>query len=122
MFDEAWGVELAVTTPRLMTALVEVAVSVGDLVRVFQVQQGQATMVELTLPADSPYAGKRAGDVEFPGETVLVGIIREDHPIAPSRDDSLEPHDELLFITTPDTEDELEAMLSPGQRPPREAE
>ena len=58
----------------------------------------------------------------FPGETVLVGIIREDHPIAPSRDDSLEPHDELLFITTADQEDALEAMLSPGQRPPREEE
>ena len=83
MFDEAWGVDVAVSTPRLMTALVEEAVSVGDLVRIFQFQQGKATMVELTLPPDSPYAGKRVGDVEFPGETVLVGIIREDHPIAP---------------------------------------
>ena len=119
MFDEAWGVDVAVSTPRLMTALVEEAVSIGDLVRIFQFQQGKATMVELTLPAESPYAGKRVGDVDFPGETVLVGIIREDHPIAPSRDDSLEPHDELLFITTPDSEDELEAMLSPGQRNPR---
>ena len=102
MFDEAWGVDVAVSTPRLMTALVEEAVSVGDLVRIFQFQQGKATMVELTLPVDSPYAGKRVGDVPFPGDTVLVGIIREDHPIAPSRDDALEPHDELLFITTPD--------------------
>ena len=119
MFDEAWGVDVAVSTPRLMTALVEEAVSVGDLVRIFQFQQGQATMVELTLPADSPYAGKRAGDVDFPGETVLVGIIREDHPIAPSRDDSLEAHDELLFLATPEIEDALEAMLSPGDRNPR---
>jgi trk system potassium uptake protein TrkA len=102
-----------------MTALVEEAVSVGDLVRIFQFQQGKATMVELTLPPDSPYAGKRVGDVDFPGETVLVGIIREDHPIAPTRDDSLEPHDELLFISTPEFEDELEAMLSPGERQPR---
>ncbi len=53
---------------------------------------------------------------------MLVGIIREDHPIAPSRDDSLEPHDELLFISTPEFEDELEAMLSPGQRVPRGAD
>ena len=63
MFDEAWGVDVAVSTPRLMTALVEEAVSVGDLVRIFQFQQGRATMVELTLPTDSPYAGKRVGDV-----------------------------------------------------------
>ena len=119
MFDEAWGVDVAVSTPRLMTALVEEAVSVGDLVRIFQFQQGRATMVELTLPTNSPYAGARVGDVPFPGNTVLTGIIREGHPIAPSRDDALEPLDELLFLATPDVEDDLEAMLSPSNRQPR---
>jgi trk system potassium uptake protein TrkA len=59
MFDEAWGVDVAVSTPRLMTALIEEAVSVGDLVRIFEFQQGRAMMVEITLPADSPYAGTR---------------------------------------------------------------
>jgi trk system potassium uptake protein TrkA len=122
MFDEAWGVDVAVSTPRLMTALVEEAVSIGDLVRIFTFGQGQSTMVELTLPEDSPYAGKRVGDVPWPDDGVLVGIIREDHPIAPSRDDSLEAHDELLFLATPEIEDALEAMLSPGERPPREKE
>ncbi len=57
MFDEAWGVDVAVSTPRLMTALIEEAVSVGDLVRIFQFQQGHATMVGLTLPDASPYVG-----------------------------------------------------------------
>jgi trk system potassium uptake protein TrkA len=120
MFDEAWGVDVAVSTPRLMTALVEEAVSVGDLVRIFTFGQGNSTMVELTLPENSPYAGKRVGDVPWPDDSVLVGIIREDHPIAPSRDDSLEAHDELLFLATPTVEDALEAMLSPGERKPRE--
>jgi trk system potassium uptake protein len=122
MFDEAWGVDVAVSTPRLMTALVEEAVSVGDLVRIFTFGQGQSTMVELTLPEDSPYAGKRVGDVPWPPDCVLVGIIREDHPIAPSRDDSLEAHDELLLLATPEIEDELEAILSPGDRAPRDKE
>ncbi|MBC7308589.1 MAG: TrkA family potassium uptake protein [Actinomycetales bacterium] len=114
MFDETWGVDVAVSTPRLMTALIEEAVSVGDLVRIFTFQQSSATMVELTLPDDSPYAGARVGDVPFPPDTALVGIIREHHPIAPSPDDTLEPDDELLFITAPDVELDLENMLSPG--------
>jgi trk system potassium uptake protein TrkA len=119
LFDEAWGVDVAVSTPRLMTALVEEAVSVGDLVRIFQVQQGNATMVELTLPIESPYAGHRVGDLELPPECVLVAILREDKAIAPTRDDSIEGGDELLFVSTPETEDALEQMLSPGQRPTR---
>ncbi len=120
MFDESWGVDVAVSTPRLMTALVEEAVSIGDLVRVFEFRQAKASMVELTLPANSPYAGRRIGDVTWPIDTVLVGIIREDRPIAPTRDDALEAHDELLFLTNNETEDELEDMLSPGHRVPRD--
>ena len=120
LFDETWGVDVAVSTPRIMTALIEEAVSVGDLVRIFTFQQGRATMVELTMPDDSPYAGARVGDVALPGDTVLVGIIREQHPIAPSPDDTLEPHDELLFLTSPDSELDLENMLSPGHRVKRE--
>ncbi len=119
MFDEAWGVDVAVSTPRLMTALVEEAVSVGDLVRIFEFQQGHTVMVEMTLPEDSPYAGVRLGDVPLPDDTVLVAIIRDSRPIAPTRDDTLEADDELMFVTTAEVEETLESMLSPGERPAR---
>ena len=116
MFDEAWGVDVAVSTPRLMTALVEEAVSIGELVRIFTFQQGQAAMVELTLPGDSPLAGTVVGDIVWPPDTVLVGIIRGDRPIAPTRDDALEAHDELMFITVPESEDLLQALLTPPEK------
>jgi trk system potassium uptake protein len=117
MFDEAWGVDVAVSTPRLMTALIEEAVSVGDLVRIFQFQQGRATMVSMTLPNDSTYVGVRVGALTWPADSVLVAIIRLDRPIAPSRDDVLEAHDELLFLTVPESEGDLEQMLAPGHVP-----
>ncbi len=113
MFDEAWGVDVAVSTPRLMTALVEEAVSIGELVRIFTFQQGQASMVELTLPSDSPLAGTTVGEIEWPPDTVLVAIIRGERPIAPNRDDPLEAHDELMFITVPESEDLLQSLLTP---------
>jgi trk system potassium uptake protein TrkA len=116
LFDEAWGVDVAVSTPRLMTALVEEAVSIGDLVRIFTFQQGRATLVELTLPGDSPLAGTPVGDIMWPDDTVLVGIIRGERPIPPSRDDALEAHDELIFLTVPESEEALQAVLSPRHR------
>ena len=50
LFTEAWGVDVNVSTPRIMSALVEEAVTVGDLVRLFTFRQGNANLVELTLP------------------------------------------------------------------------
>src|SRR6476660_9546953 len=58
LFTEAWGVDVNVSTPRIMSALVAEAVTVGDLVRLFTFRQGNSNLVELTLPDDSPYIGK----------------------------------------------------------------
>ena len=62
MFDESWGVDVAVSTPRMLSALVEEAVSVGDLVRLFTFRQGDANLVEITLSTDSPVVNQRVGD------------------------------------------------------------
>jgi len=43
--------------PRVLAALVEEAVSVGDLVRLLTFRQGQANLVEITLPDDAPVVG-----------------------------------------------------------------
>lgn len=76
LFDETWGVDVAVSTPRFMTALVEEAVSVGSLVSIFHFHQSGASMHELTLPEDSPVIGELVTDIELPPHTVLVGTER----------------------------------------------
>jgi trk system potassium uptake protein TrkA len=98
MFDEAWGVDVAVSTPRIMTAMVEEAVAVGDLVKIFTFHQSGAEILEVTLPSDSPMAGTRVGQVVWPRDTVLAAIVRGAQPIAPSMDDTLEAGDELLIV------------------------
>jgi trk system potassium uptake protein TrkA len=113
LFNEVWGVDVAVSTPRLMSALVEEAVSVGDLVRLLTFHEGEANLVEMTLPAESPCVGSRIGDLVWPGDVVLVAIIRDGHARPPERDGSLEAADELLFVTAQDFEDELAQMLAP---------
>lgn len=115
MFDEAWGVDVAVSTPRIMTAMVEEAVTVGDLVRIFTFHQSRADILEITLPDESPLVGLRVGQVEWPQDTVLACIVRDVRPIAPSPDDTLEGHDELLFVTGRDAElADLEKLLAHG--------
>jgi trk system potassium uptake protein TrkA len=116
MFDEAWGVDLAVSTPRIMTAMVEEAVAVGDLVKIFTFHQSGAGILELTLPDDSPVVGVRVGEVVWPHDTVLACIVRGDRPIAPSMDDTLEAHDELLLVMGHQAdEQELEQLLTRGR-------
>ncbi len=113
LFDESWGVDVAVSTPRFMTALVEEAVSIGELVRIFEFQQSHAILVEMTLPSSSPWATRRVGEVPWPADTVLTCLVREQRAIAPSDDDLLEPGDELLLVTSTASERALESLLNP---------
>ncbi|MHA4814154.1 potassium channel family protein [Streptomyces aculeolatus] len=112
LFNEAWGVDVAVSTPRLMSALVEEAVSVGDLVRLLRFSHGDANLVELTLPEESALTGTAVGDVDWPADTTLVTIIRGSTVLTPKPDDTLEAGDELLFVAAQAREEQLEELLS----------
>jgi trk system potassium uptake protein TrkA len=112
LFNESWGVDVAVSTPRLLSALVEEAVSVGDLVRLMTFRQGEANLVELTLPDDAPLAGQLVGSVAWPQDTALVAILREGRVLVPSADDTLEGGDELMFVANQSVEDALGELLS----------
>ena len=68
LFTEAWGVDVNVSTPRIMSALVEEAVTVGDLVRLFTFRQGNANLVELTLPDGLAVRRQAGGPDPVPGE------------------------------------------------------
>lgn len=113
LFTEAWGVDVNVSTPRIMSALVEEAVSIGDVVRLFTFRQSDANLVEMTLPSTSPYIGKPCGLVPWPENCRLVTILRDGQVYTPDKEQPLESGDELLFVASIDAEPELGRLLNP---------
>jgi trk system potassium uptake protein len=117
LFSEAWGVDVSVSTPRIMSALVEEAVIVGDVVRLFTFRKGNANLIELTLPEDSPYVGTPCGLIPLPEECALVAILRDGQVYRPDGEQPVEAGDELLFVSAAEVEEELERLLAPGLHP-----
>ena len=107
LFTEAWGVDVAVSTPRVLAALVEEAVEVGDVVRLFGFRQGQANLVEVTLPDDARCAGRSVREIDLPKDVALVAIVRGERVITPSPEEPLEGGDELVFVALPEAEEEI---------------
>jgi len=105
MFDSSWGVDVAVSTPRIISALVEEAVSVGDVVRLFSFRKGQANLVELTLPDLSSCIGKTVEEIELPQDASLAAIVRDGRVFAPTAADVFSAGDELLFVASAAAED-----------------
>jgi trk system potassium uptake protein TrkA len=114
LFGENWGVDVSVSTPRMLAALVEEAVAVGDLVRLMTFRQGQANLVEVTLPSETRLAGRPVKDLKLPPDSALVTILRGGRVIVPQADDALEPGDELLFVATAAVEEEIRSAVVDG--------
>ena len=104
MFDSSWGVDVAVSTPRIISALVEEAVSVGDVVRLFSFRQGQASLVELTLPDNSSCLSKTVEEITLPENSALAAIVRDGRVVTPKPHEVFTAGDELLFVATAEAE------------------
>jgi len=111
LFNEGWGVDVSVSTPHLLTALVEEAVSVGSLVRLLQFEGGSTHLVEVTLAEDSPVVGRAIADASIPRNATVVAVVRGDHLVVPHGDTILHVGDEVLVLVTGDVEGEVQRIL-----------
>ncbi|MCV7193518.1 potassium channel family protein [Mycolicibacterium brumae] len=114
LFDESWGVDVAVSTPRMLASLVEEAVAVGDLVRLLKFRSGDASLLELTLPDNTRWGGRPVRKLDLPRDAALVTILRGNRVIVPAPDEPLEGGDELLLVAVPEVEQEIRDLLLEG--------
>jgi trk system potassium uptake protein TrkA len=111
LFNETWGVDVSVSTPHLMTALVEEAVSVGSLVRLLHFSEGKAGLVEVTLAEDSPARGRPIAELGVPRDASVVAVVRDRRVVVPRGDTVLQGGDEVIALVTVDSEDAVRRIL-----------
>jgi trk system potassium uptake protein TrkA len=111
MFNETWGVDVSVSTPHLITGLVQEAVSVGSFVRLLSFEGGRAKLAEVTLAEGSPAADKEIADLGFPRDTTVVAVLRDEKVVVPRGDTILRLGDEVLVLVTSESEDAVRALL-----------
>ena len=111
MFNDMWGVDVSVSTPHLLTGLVEEAVTVGSFVRLLSLEGGKARLAEVTLAAGSPAIAKELTDLGLPRESTVVAVLRDGHVVVPRGDTVLHQGDEVLVLVTGGVEDDVRRAL-----------
>lgn len=118
LFDDLWGVDQAVSPPHLLTAMVEEAVTEGDVVPLLKLEHGAAELLEVRLDAHSAAVGQCAGDIDLPAGCVLAAVIR-DGRVVPIRDTTpLAEGDEVFAVVEAggDAHDGLRRLLIGNSR------
>ena len=111
LFTAQWGVDVPMSPPHILTALVEEAVTSGDLVRLLKLEGGQVSLVEVTIDGSSPMAGRPLYELRLPQDSAVVAVLRDGHVVIPQPETQLVAGDEIMAIATPETEDKLRAAL-----------
>jgi trk system potassium uptake protein TrkA len=112
MFNQMWGVDVSVSTPHLITALVEEAVSVGSFVRLLSFEGGRAKLAEVTLAEGSPAADREIAELGLPRDSTVVAVVRNDRVVVPRGDTMIRVGDEVLVLVTTDSEEEVRQILT----------
>ncbi|OAT69428.1 potassium transporter TrkA [Mycobacteroides immunogenum] len=118
LFGQAWGVDVAVSTPGAMVAGIEGAIDIGHLVRLMGLREGRADLTKLNLPEDNPLVGRRVADLDLPPNTALVTVVRHGTVMTPAPEDLLEAGDEMLFIANSADENAIRAAIHGAQVAP----
>ncbi len=113
LFNESWGVDVSVSTPQLLTALVEEAVTVGSVVRLMELDRSGATLVEITLDADAPAleGDTTVADLALPADAQIVAIVRDEKVLIPRDDTRLSEGDHVVVLATHGAELEIEKVF-----------
>ncbi len=111
LFTEQWGVDVPMSPPHILTSLVEEAVTTGDLVRLFKLEGGQVSLVEVTVDEEAPVAGRPLYELRLPQDSAIVAVLRRGHVVIPQPETVMAEGDELMAISRPEVEEDLRAAL-----------
>lgn len=117
LFNENWGVDQPVSTPHLITSLVEEAVSVGRLIRLLTFEGDSARLVEVRLADTSPALDEAIKDLDIPRDATIVAVVRDEHVIMPRGDTVFETGDEVMAMVTAESEEDVRRILTGPETP-----
>ncbi|MEV6019241.1 MULTISPECIES: TrkA family potassium uptake protein [unclassified Streptomyces] len=111
LFDERWGVDIAVPATTPLISLIEEATGATDTVALLRLSKAGVEVVETVITERSRTKGRALGDVALPAGTVVATIVRDGQPTAPDPAERLRPGDELLLVSHSAAEHEIHAAF-----------
>lgn len=113
LFNESWGVDVSVSTPALITSLVDEAVEVGAIIKLLKLAQGRMRLIEVTLADSAPAVaqGMTLDELRLPDSVRVVAIVRDDQPIMPTPTTRFLEFDHVILIAREDATQDCAAAF-----------
>ena len=111
MFGKDMGVDIAVSQAGLMSELLKEEATLGDLVTLLRLREGEMALVEKPIPAHSKSIGLQVRALSLPEDAVCVAVLRERRVLFPRGDLVLQADDRVIVLATTDQEKAVAEVL-----------
>jgi len=116
LFNESFGVDVALNAAEVMSSLIEEEMSLGDMMPLLKIRRGRYLLVEEKIPAGAAALGKAIKDLPLPDNCVIATIIRKGEIVVPRGITTLEEGDEVLAVVDSEGAIELARLFGPPGR------
>ena len=100
LFNESWGVDVSVSTPALITSLVDEAVEVGSIIKLLDLANGKMKLIEVTLAASAPAVANdlTLDELRLNDAVRVVAVVRREQPLTPTPTMRFLEHDHVILM------------------------
>jgi len=111
LFTEEFGVDVALNQADIMAKLIEEQMSLGDMMTMLKLREGEFSLVEEKIFPGAPATGKAIKDLPLPSNSMICGIIRHGQTVLPRGDAVLQEGDEILALVDDDSRTVVAELL-----------
>ena len=113
LFNESWGVDVSVSTPALITSLVDEAVEVGSIIKLLDLANGTMRLIEVTLAHNAPAVAHKLtlDELRLADSVRVVCVVRSDQPMNPSPTMRFYEEDHVILMAREDATQECAAAF-----------
>jgi trk system potassium uptake protein len=108
LFNESWGVDVSVSTPALITSLVDEAVEVGAIIKLMDLANGRMRLIEVTLASNAPAVERNLtlDELQLGDAVRVVAVVRSEQPVVPTPTMRFLEHDHVIVLARDDASQE----------------
>ncbi len=105
------GIDATVSATDVILGVLEQELPANAIVPLLRLRHGNVIVVETVLDQKSPVVGRQIRELGLPADCTIAVLIRNEMPIFPTGDTRLAAGDEVIALTTSQTEARLRDLL-----------
>ncbi len=112
LFNENFHVDVALNSADVLAHLIQEEMSLGDMMTIFKIRRGRYSVIEEKVPPGAKAIGTPLKDMDLAAHCVIAAIIRDGVMTLPRGDSTLEAHDEIIAVASPEGAQRLSDLLA----------